>query len=556
MDRKHTFFFLLCLLMISNAAYTQIDENRRFEAIIVSGNSLLSHSTFQNADISNLYLYAYDSPLNSWDVIPFQIDEVNPAVDDSVKYFIPEDSLGGLFDGDDELVFMASDLGDRADSSAWVDDSDTTRLEIEVMDPLNGDTGYAYLFIIKDSKPVVPTYNMQFDAVNDRVSSINYELGFTELTGDDINTTGLLNDVIIKSGSNQDIFDRQKIRAIGSWWILPVFLWEQMIFSHKSYAKVGPVRIIRNLVARFEYDLLDFNEVFTQTSSFYPWNGSFRLVDIPLGEAKDIGAEVDEVRISWDFNSNAAGMHFYSDNNPNGIEIDATPDAGVDKSLTPDELNWTMGTGSQGTMLNIFNVPGLGDTVKVYYHDASDGTVGDNSPLSVDTGDELSYGDNGFALIENLENYITEETSFSAIYYNFFLPPNLDPVEAAKMNEQLKFPVQIQSNEQTFSPLNNIAEQGAVPNDGYSLDQNYPNPFNSATIISFRIAASSRVSLKLYDTLGRLTRHLVNGNLNTGSHRYVWDGKDESGRAVPSGIYIYELRTDHFHATRKLLYAK
>ena len=75
----------------------------------------------------------------------------------------------------------------------------------------------------------------------------------------------------------------------------------------------------------------------------------------------------------------------------------------------------------------------------------------------------------------------------------------------------------------------------------FTLSQNYPNPFNLSTTISFYLPGKSDVSLSIYNILGEKVKTLVNGNLDAGNHTVTWDGKNESGSVVASGIYFYKL---------------
>ena len=93
------------------------------------------------------------------------------------------------------------------------------------------------------------------------------------------------------------------------------------------------------------------------------------------------------------------------------------------------------------------------------------------------------------------------------------------------------------------------------------LDQNYPNPFNSHTAIPFGLPASGDVQLVVYDVVGQRVRALVSGGLEPGLHRIIWDGRDDGGRAVAAGVYLYRLvflpasggEAGAFRATRKLV---
>ena len=81
------------------------------------------------------------------------------------------------------------------------------------------------------------------------------------------------------------------------------------------------------------------------------------------------------------------------------------------------------------------------------------------------------------------------------------------------------------------------------------LSQNYPNPFNANTVIgySLNIARPVPVSLKLYNILGKEVRRLVTGTQGRGHYQIVWDGKDNSGKEVASGIYFYQLTVRQVH---------
>jgi hypothetical protein len=82
----------------------------------------------------------------------------------------------------------------------------------------------------------------------------------------------------------------------------------------------------------------------------------------------------------------------------------------------------------------------------------------------------------------------------------------------------------------------------------YELLQNYPNPFNPSTEITFAIPASARVSLKVFDLLGREVTTLVNGEQEAGTHLVQWDARD-----VASGVYLYTLTAGGFTQTRKMV---
>jgi hypothetical protein len=87
----------------------------------------------------------------------------------------------------------------------------------------------------------------------------------------------------------------------------------------------------------------------------------------------------------------------------------------------------------------------------------------------------------------------------------------------------------------------------------YALEQNYPNPFNPSTTIRYSLAKKSDVVLEICNTLGQRVRTLFNGARSTGDYETIWDGTNDNGGHVASGVYFYRLRTGEYNAVRKLV---
>ncbi|MFQ6103742.1 MAG: FG-GAP-like repeat-containing protein [Candidatus Glassbacteria bacterium] len=108
-----------------------------------------------------------------------------------------------------------------------------------------------------------------------------------------------------------------------------------------------------------------------------------------------------------------------------------------------------------------------------------------------------------------------------------------------------------------------VAVGGDVPSrkipTTYALYQNYPNPFNPQTTIGFDLPDAGEkiaVRLSIYDVRGRLVRKLVDGELSPGQHRVIWDGRDDAGVSLGSGVYLYMIKTGDFTESRKLVLLK
>ena len=88
------------------------------------------------------------------------------------------------------------------------------------------------------------------------------------------------------------------------------------------------------------------------------------------------------------------------------------------------------------------------------------------------------------------------------------------------------------------------------------LQQNAPNPFNPVTVIGFSVARAGRVSLRVYDVSGRCVRTLVDGVKEVNWYEVSWDARDDSGRTMPSGVYVYKLAAPYQAEARKMVLAR
>jgi len=90
----------------------------------------------------------------------------------------------------------------------------------------------------------------------------------------------------------------------------------------------------------------------------------------------------------------------------------------------------------------------------------------------------------------------------------------------------------------------------------YSLSQNYPNPFNAITRILYTTALEGRVSITIYNIMGQQVKTLVDRNLPYGNHSITWNGTDDFGRTVATGLYLVKMEAHNFNTVKKLLLMK
>lgn len=106
-----------------------------------------------------------------------------------------------------------------------------------------------------------------------------------------------------------------------------------------------------------------------------------------------------------------------------------------------------------------------------------------------------------------------------------------------------------------FDGLVSVKDRASEPNliKSLTLHQNFPNPFNPETVILYELPQTSQVEVVIFNLLGERIRTLVNQRQTAGQHRLHWDGRNEFGMPVPSGVYLYRLRAGEFVQTRKMI---
>ena len=103
-----------------------------------------------------------------------------------------------------------------------------------------------------------------------------------------------------------------------------------------------------------------------------------------------------------------------------------------------------------------------------------------------------------------------------------------------------------------------VSESIALSNDrffnhlGLKVSQNYPNPFRQQTQIDYQLDKGGELKIWVFDRSGRRIRRLFEGNQIPGTYQLIWEGKDDEGRELSSGMYLIRFQSDHFQYSQKV----
>ncbi len=171
----------------------------------------------------------------------------------------------------------------------------------------------------------------------------------------------------------------------------------------------------------------------------------------------------------------------------------------------------------------------------------------------------------GEKIIEDLNINIKSELEFDVSSY---IMKQIKPGEIKEIELTLKIPndfsekkflLELEFNSKSFGIMKSKIILNVVSDLSFNLFQNFPNPFNNQTIIKFDIPENlitNRVSLEVYDITGRKIKTIVNDKLEPGNYKYSWDGKNDAGFDVSSGIYFYKLDIGNHSITKKMYLIK
>ena len=107
-----------------------------------------------------------------------------------------------------------------------------------------------------------------------------------------------------------------------------------------------------------------------------------------------------------------------------------------------------------------------------------------------------------------------------------------------------------------WQTLSTDSEKSDLAPASFSLSQNYPNPFNPSTEIAYTLDKSTNISLTIFNVIGQKVKVLENSSKQAGTHTAKWDGRDEFGASVSTGLYFYTISDGVSSFTRKMALMK
>jgi hypothetical protein len=369
------FVALAGLVMADNDSASVKTLNRDLEPVIVTGAAV---NAFIGTPTDQLFVYAYTDGI--WTQIPAQVDEVTATG----TYTTTED---GLLDANDEVVFMAMDLGDHAVGMVPTANGEPISAlwyEIEVTDPISPTRkGWAYLVRSTVLTPTFAADYVSFDSFLHRINGVTYHLGYA--------TPRPWMDYLTLGDGLVDILDRApKTRLCFGIICLPESLSPNL---QDDLIKDGPVRLIVRDGRVLAY-------------------GAMASWTIPVPNT----GGASSIRFSADFSPAASGATYYNAVVPAGVTVDGITDTVPAEPLSP----WWQLSTSYGTLIQVADTTSIGGIQSNYYVDNSEWDWSD-------TGDHRHYGDTGVYIADPNRSF----TYTFSIYFLSGSQPNIGEVYEA-----------------------------------------------------------------------------------------------------------------------------
>jgi len=126
-----------------------------------------------------------------------------------------------------------------------------------------------------------------------------------------------------------------------------------------------------------------------------------------------------------------------------------------------------------------------------------------------------------------------------------------------KTRDQYSIEIAVQGSDEAGNIIQKKTSVDLIPiPTTFSLSQNYPNPFNASTMIEYGLPRNSELNISIFDIRGRFVKEMHSGHQQAGYHTIQWDGTNDHGRGVASGLYFIVLNTPEYRVARKALILK
>lgn len=343
--------------------------DRNLEPVVVKGSHVRD---LIGTSVGQLFVYTFtNSGLGGR--IPIQVDEK----DAGGSYVSSED---GVLDANDEIVFMAADVGSRATDTNLLENEpiNETWYEILITDPVSPTKkGWAYLVRSSTLSHAGEADYVEYPTSR-RILADNYDLRFAP-----DEHPGL--EYLTLNGSSTDILDRTKMRLVH-----PFFgtVTENALESPTpALIKDGRIRVILDQIATDDITQL------ASTQTIYKAYAS--LVQASTSVTSSIS--VNNVRVSVDLNNAASGATFFNGNIPNGVTINGSPDVVNSTPLS----RWSQVSHSTGRLIQVTDPTPAGGTATNFYRDDN------TTPEDPDLGEFGTYGDSGLQFTGDINHTFT-----------------------------------------------------------------------------------------------------------------------------------------------------
>jgi len=458
---------LLCALLLPFAVLAStLDRDR--DPVVMTGLEL---PPFSGVPVDRIAAFRYQA---GWVQIPLQIDERDwvdfgtvydqaPVGIVTLAYTDPTTYSGAdsdpLFDGDDELVFMAADAGDRVAYARYAPEEliAGSGIEVAISDPLDGGTGYVYLF--ETDGTLDPSAGTSYGTYTFDLLAGSYIPDYDTLQGPNPEDSEFVSPLYRTHFSDRWIRDELEVTTAGSTGLEILDHHNNMFgpgvcqrtedtFSAGEgafFANVsGPVRSIRSYMGANSGPLTQRDHLF--------YEGRQDITTFLRVHA------IPGVMDLYDYSPDATGMTYYNDLNPGGVVVDGSPDA-----VSPGDIQWEMVTGTQGSVIVAHSVETDIDpfTHTSYYSD-------DTTPsVTQCTGDDFEYATSGLwisAAIPNTDPSQGAHNVLEATRVVYYETPGQTVADAEIRLDQATTPLLLDT-----APLPEPACSDGLDNDGDGL---------------------------------------------------------------------------------------